>query len=104
MMLRILRVSGENADDLRARMRRGEHPRLPGAVRMSTCLDTTPDDIDRLAEACARSRPLGPRWRYRQDPETGEYDPDPDPRPMPDLPFDILGGVSAAVRGHGESS
>jgi len=104
MMLRILRVSGESAEDLRARMRRGEHPRLPGAVRMSTCVDTTTDDVDRLAAALEEIAAAGPRWAYRQDPDTGEYEPDPDPRPMPPLPFDILGRVSDAVRGRGESS
>jgi hypothetical protein len=104
MMLRILRISGESADDVRARMRRGEHPRLPGAVRMSTCLDTTAEDVDRLAAALRLIAHEGPGWRYRQDPDTGEYEPDPDPRRMPSLPFDMLGRLSEAARGVGESS
>ncbi len=104
MMLRILRVSGESAQDLRARMRRGEHPRLPGAVRMSLSLDSTTDDVDRLAGALEAIATEGPRWRYLPDPVTGEYEPDPDPRSMPALPYGILARVPASVPGRGESS
>jgi selenocysteine lyase/cysteine desulfurase len=104
MMLRILRVSGESAEDLRARLRRGEHPRLPGAVRMSMSIDTTEVDVDRLATALEEIAATGPRWRYQPDPITGEYEPVTDPRTPPALPYGILGRIPDMATTRGESS
>ncbi len=99
LMLRLLRVSEAAAERLRSRLRAGEPLRLPGAVRMSLGIDSTAEDVERLATALERVALEGPRWRYRLD-ETGEWVPDPDPRPVPDLPFPInlerhLGGESS---------
>ena len=43
----------------------------------------------------------GPRWTYRQDRRSGEYEPHPDPRTLPRLSFRLS---EAAIHHVGESS
>ena len=61
---------------------------------------TTEADIDVAADALAAIAAIGPRWTYRQDRHTGEYEPDPDPRPLPSLPMRLV----EHPHGHGESA
>lgn len=86
LMMRLLRVDDPEAQRLVEATRDGQHPRLPGAARMSIGLGTTRADIDAMALALEAIATDGPRWTYRVSPDTDEYEPDPDPRPMPALP------------------
>jgi selenocysteine lyase/cysteine desulfurase len=87
LMIELLRVERGIADGLIEATRRGEHPRLPGAARMSFGLATTRDDVDRAADALSAILEHGPRWTYRCSTVSGECEPDPDPRPLPALPL-----------------
>ncbi|HET8587491.1 MAG TPA: hypothetical protein VFM74_06400, partial [Candidatus Limnocylindria bacterium] len=77
----------------------GEHPRLPGAARISFGLGSTEADVEAVASALESIAADGPRWTYRQDPATDEWEPDPDPRAFPSLPFAL-----AHIGSGGESS
>ena len=79
----------------------GDKSSVPGAVRMSLGVGTTEADIDTAVGAIATIAADGPRWTYRQDRHSGEYEPHPDPRPLPALPFRLSG---AAIHHFGESS
>ena len=59
---------------LSAELRAGRRPPLPGAVRASIGLGTTPADIDRLTGALQELAVAGPRWRYRHVAERDEYE------------------------------
>jgi selenocysteine lyase/cysteine desulfurase len=87
LMIELLRIERAEADGLIEATRRGEHPRLPGAARISFGLASTRDDVERVARALEAIVAEGPHWRYRLDPLTDEWEPDPDPRQFPDLPF-----------------
>jgi selenocysteine lyase/cysteine desulfurase len=87
LMIELLHVDRPEADSLVDATRRGEHPRLPGAARMSFGLGTTRHDVEAVAGALEQIAADGPRWSYRQDPLTDEWEPDPDPRVFPSLPF-----------------
>jgi selenocysteine lyase/cysteine desulfurase len=87
LLLHLLRVGDGEAGALRDAIRRGGHPALPGAVRISLGLGTVRADLDAAAAALASVAADGPRWRYRVSPVTGEYEPDPDDRPWPALPL-----------------
>ncbi len=87
LMMELLHVERAQADRLVAATRRGERPALPGAARISFGLGSTRDDVECVAVALESIVAEGPRWTYRQDPRTNEWEPDPDPRPLPDLPF-----------------
>jgi selenocysteine lyase/cysteine desulfurase len=87
LMIELLRIERAEADGLIEATRRGEHPRLPGAARISFGLGSTRDDVERVACALEAIAADGPHWRYRLDPLTDEWEPDPDPRQFPDLPF-----------------
>jgi selenocysteine lyase/cysteine desulfurase len=92
LMWRLLRVSEACATETRMHLRDGTAARLPGAVRASVGIGTTPDDIDALVDALAAIAESGPAWRYVKRPGAhDEYRPSPDPRPTPDLPFDLAG-------------
>ena len=101
LLLHLLRVGDGQADDLRDAIRRGEHPALPGAVRISMGLGTTRADLDAAADALEAIATEGPRWHYLVSPATGEYEPDPDDRPWPELPLGRPGTHRALA---GESS
>ena len=75
LMARLLDVSDAEAAQLGAELRAGRRPPLPGAVRASIGLGTTPEDIDRLTGALGELAAVGPRWRYRHVPEHDEYEP-----------------------------
>ena len=86
----LLGLSGREVARLGGELRAGRRPQLPGAVRASTGLGTTPADIDRLIDALRAIACSGPRWRYRYVTEYDEYEPDDAPGP--------LGGVPQSVR------
>ena len=75
LMARLLGVPDAEAARLGAELRAGRRPPLPGAVRASIGLGTTPGDIDRLIGALQELAAAGPRWRYRHVPERDEYEP-----------------------------
>ena len=75
LMTRVLGVPDAEAARLGAELRAGRRPPLPGAVRASVGLGTTPGDIDRLTGALQELAANGPRWRYRHVPERDEYEP-----------------------------
>ena len=65
------------------------------------CFGTTEADIDLAADAIRSIASDGPRWTYRQDRGSGEYEPHPDPRTLPRLSFRLS---EAAIHHVGESS
>ena len=75
LITRLLGVSDADLARLRAQLQAGRRPPLPGAVRASVGLGTTPGDIDRLTRALHELGESGPRWRYRHIPEHDEYEP-----------------------------
>ena len=75
----LLGLSGGEVARLGGELRAGRRPQLPGAVRASTGLGTTPADIDRLTDALQAIAGSGPRWRYRYVTEYDEYEPSPAP-------------------------
>jgi selenocysteine lyase/cysteine desulfurase len=87
LMMRLLRVDEPEAHRLMDATRDGQHPRLPGAARISFGLGTGRADVEVVAEALQQIASDGPRWTYRRSEETQEYEPDPDPRPLPALPM-----------------
>jgi hypothetical protein len=87
LMIELLHIERAESDRLMSATRRGEHPRLPGAARISFGLGTTREDVELVATALEAIAADGPRWSYRQDPTTDEWEPDPDPRVFPSLPF-----------------
>jgi selenocysteine lyase/cysteine desulfurase len=60
---------------LGGQLRAGLRPPLPGAVRASMGLGTTPADIDRLSAALRAIAGSGPCWSYRYVTEYDEYEP-----------------------------
>jgi selenocysteine lyase/cysteine desulfurase len=100
LMLHLLDVHEEEASHVRDEIAHGRKGRVPGAVRASVGLGTTAADVDALASALEALVSDGPRWRYRQEPDSGEYLPDPETRVWPALPVSLSG---QAVR-QGESS
>jgi selenocysteine lyase/cysteine desulfurase len=85
LMTRLLRLTGSDVDGITGRLRTGQPAFLPGAVRASLGLDSTAEDLGRLADALADLAVNGPRWTYRVDPESNGWSPEPDPRHWPDL-------------------
>lgn len=63
-----------------ARLRRGEHPSMPGAVRASFGIGTSRADVDRLADGLLALTGEGPRCGYELNPRTGDYEVVDDPR------------------------
>jgi selenocysteine lyase/cysteine desulfurase len=100
LMVRLLRVADDEVDRLLAETRAGRARRLPGAVRMSIGLGTTPAEIDALADALRTIATDGPQWTYAVNRDTHEYEPDPDPRPLPSLSMRMV----EHPHGHGESA
>ena len=80
------------------RLRRGEHRDIPGAVRASFGIGTTVEHIDRLVDALTELSERGPRLRYEEDPETGDFHPVSDRRVFPRLePLPPLDAVQRAA-------
>ncbi|MCV0402476.1 MAG: aminotransferase class V-fold PLP-dependent enzyme [Chloroflexi bacterium] len=100
LMMRLLRVSDEEATRLLDETRAGHHERLPGAARMSLGLGSSRADVDALADALTAIAEHGPRWTYAVADETDEYEPNPDPRPLPALRMRMV----EHPHGHGESA
>ncbi len=98
-MLHLLDMDAGAAAAIRAALRAGEEPALPGAVRMSFGLGTAEGDVDTVAAALAAIAVDGPAWTYRVSSVTGEWEPDPDPRPWPDLPLAPAGAAQRATAG-----
>ena len=100
LMMRLLRVSDDEASRLVEEMKAGQHERLPGAARMSLGLGSTRTDIDVFADALRAIAADGPRWTYAIADETDEFEPVPDPRPLPSLRMRLV----EHPHGHGESA
>ncbi|HUY55237.1 MAG TPA: aminotransferase class V-fold PLP-dependent enzyme [Candidatus Nanopelagicaceae bacterium] len=100
LMLELMDTKPAAAAAIRQDLRRGQHPRIPGAVRISLGIGTTEDDIDYLTRSLRQIIEEGPSWTYRIAPDSGDYVPDPDPREWPDLPI-LLPPLSLSM---GESS
>jgi selenocysteine lyase/cysteine desulfurase len=84
LLLRLLHVAGSEADAVRDSMQAGCLKDVPGAVRVSGGLPTTPADVARLGDALRDLADRGPRWTYRQT-EAGDFLPEPDDRELPPL-------------------
>lgn len=100
LVLHLLRIGSAEAAAIRGEIAGGNRSRVPGAVRASMGLGTRRADIDALHDALAALVARGPQWRYRLEPETGEYLPEPDTRQWPMLPLALAGATGV----HGESS
>ena len=75
LITRLLGIPGREVRRLRAELRAGGTPPLPGAVRASLGLGTTEQDIDRLTGALDDIARHGPAMRYDHVPEHDEYAP-----------------------------
>ena len=75
LIAELLGIPDVEISRLRRELRAGRRPQLPGAVRASMGLGTTPADIDRLTDALRAIAGSGPRWRYRHVTEYDEYEP-----------------------------
>jgi selenocysteine lyase/cysteine desulfurase len=85
-LLRLLRLSPEEIDGYRDAVLHGDRRTMPGAVRASASLATTPADIDRLLDAMAIiARGDQPAVTYVQDRHTGDYWPETDSRGWAEL-------------------
>ena len=76
-LMRLLGLDSDAVQRYRGRLLAGDRREIPGAVRASGGLSTTPADVDRLLAAVAEvasgsPAPVG----YRQDPVTGDYWPE----------------------------
>ena len=76
LIVRLLGITDADLARLRTELAAGRRPPLPGAVRASLGLGTTPDDIDRLVGALHELADTGSRWHYRHLPDHDEYEPD----------------------------
>jgi selenocysteine lyase/cysteine desulfurase len=77
LMTRLLGVADGEVERLAGELRAGRRPALPGAIRASLGLGTTPHDIDRLIDALHEISVTGPRSRYRHLARLDEYHSDP---------------------------
>jgi selenocysteine lyase/cysteine desulfurase len=92
-LTRLLGLSREEVAAYREDILRGDRSRMPGAVRASAGLSTTPADVERLLEAVGRiASGDDPPIEYLQEPRTGDFAPDPVQVPW-----------QAAFRAHGSS-
>jgi len=89
LMTRLLGVDDNQSERIRADLRAGLSPAVPGAVRASIGLGTTTFDVARIVEAVTDIAQAGPAWSYRSSPDGTDCRPNPDPRQRPALPFDI---------------
>jgi selenocysteine lyase/cysteine desulfurase len=77
LITRLLGIPDAEVDRLAAALRAGLRPALPGAVRASIGLGTTPDDVDLLVDALHEIAAIGPTWRYVHAEGLDEYHPEP---------------------------
>jgi selenocysteine lyase/cysteine desulfurase len=77
LITRLLGIPDGEVDRLATELRAGRRPALPGAVRASIGLGTTPGDIDRLGVALREIATTRPGWRYRHMADLDEYLPEP---------------------------
>jgi selenocysteine lyase/cysteine desulfurase len=89
LMLHLLEVAPACADEIRAELREGGSPSIPGAVRASFGIGTTDDDVERFVDAVERLVVDGPQWTYERVGGVGCV-PVPDPRPLPGLAAELL--------------
>jgi selenocysteine lyase/cysteine desulfurase len=76
LIARLLGIPDRDLDRLATELRAGRRPALPGAVRASIGLGTTPRDVDRLIDALHEIAVTGPRSRYEHLAELDEYQPE----------------------------
>ncbi len=79
-LVRLLGLSSGEVERYRAEVRRGDHSRMPGAVRASCSIATTEAEVEALVaavESIASDALSGvaPPVPYEQDPATGDYWP-----------------------------
>ena len=77
----VTRLLGVGAADLarhRAAARRHQHGSLPGAVRASAGISTTPGDVERLLDAVESIVQTPPPVEYVRDARSGDYRPRPE--------------------------
>ena len=74
LITRLLGIPDAEVDRLASELRAGRRPSLPGAVRASLGLGSTPDDIDLLVDALHEIAATGPRSRYVHDAGLDEYE------------------------------
>ncbi|MGC8473650.1 MAG: aminotransferase class V-fold PLP-dependent enzyme [Candidatus Dormibacteria bacterium] len=75
LMLHLLSVPEEGAEEIRSRLARGDHSAVPGAVRASLGLGTTRSEVEYFLSAVAELAARGPRLDYEVDPRTGDFVP-----------------------------
>ena len=76
LLLRLLHLSDREVVEYRDAVLHGDRTRMPGAVRASAGLSTTPNDIGRLVDAVTTiASGAPPPVVYDQDPHTGDYWP-----------------------------
>lgn len=73
---RLARVSEEEDRAMWAKVQAGDHSGLPGFVRASAGVYSTPEDIDALVDALTTIQRGGPKGTYREMAATGEYMPE----------------------------
>ena len=74
---RLLGLSGEQVEAFRAAVTRGDRREMPGAVRASACVSTSPADVHYLVDAVtAIAGRSVPPVAYRQDAVTGDFWPE----------------------------
>jgi selenocysteine lyase/cysteine desulfurase len=98
LLAHLLGVPEDDLRALRAEVRSGRRPAMPGAVRASFGLGTTAQDVDRLVDALAAIADSGPRWSYVRDGAHDEYRPAPDVRALPRTPRYEPAAASASAR------
>ena len=77
-LTRLLGLSDDAVAASQHALRAGDRTQIPGAVRASCAINTTPDDIDRLLAAVAEIAHTAPPVPYLQEPATGDYWPQTD--------------------------
>ena len=80
-LVRLLGLSEEQLRAFRTAARGHDRHALPGAVRASAGISTTPADVDRFLDALRTITRVAPAERYLLDPVTGDYWPEGFPRP-----------------------
>ena len=73
LVMRLLGIPEHEVGRLLSTLRAGGRPPLPGAVRASIGIGSTPGDVDRLVIALTEIAACGPRGRYERVPERDEY-------------------------------
>ncbi len=72
-LIRLLGLTAEAVDTVRASMASGDRSTVPGLVRISVGIYNATEDIDQLAVALEQIAAGRLGTTYRQDPATGDY-------------------------------